>query len=67
MNLSFITSRSDFVVCEQQRRRPTCASTQPDQCLFVRCMERLGAKLASCKMFIIELVSVAEYSGLSLL
>ena len=30
----------DFVACEQQRRRPACASTQSDQCLYYSQLEQ---------------------------
>ena len=48
-------------VCEQQRRRPACASAQPDQCPFY---SRFGKYHIYTSIFL--LVSVAKETGLSL-
>ena len=32
MIIGLVTRKTDFVECEQQRRRPACASVQSDQC-----------------------------------
>ena len=35
-HMDFKAKKSDFVIFEQQRRRPACASTQSDQRLVIR-------------------------------
>ena len=54
-----------FWVCEQQRRRPACASAQSDQLLCYCYLESNISKLATSKISIFQLVSVAEQAGLS--
>ena len=51
-------------VCEQHRRRPACASAQTDQRLCYSDLESIISKLATSKMSIFQLVSVAEETGL---
>ena len=52
----------DVVACEQQRRRPACASTQFDQRLCSSLILKFEIfKLASCKMTAFWLVYVAEH------
>ena len=31
--MDLVARKSDFVACEQQRRRPACTDVQSDQCL----------------------------------
>ena len=40
------------VVCEQQTRRPACASVQSDQCLSFHLLESIISKLATSKISI---------------
>ena len=51
-------------VCEQHRRRPSCATAQSDQRLFIRFLERIICKLAAGEISIFKLVSIAEETGL---
>ena len=55
-----------FGVCEQQRRRPSCASLQTDQRLCYLLFESIISKNATSEIQIFLLVSVAEESGVSL-
>ena len=53
-HMSHIMTKPAFVICEQQRRRSACASTQSDQIAFVvRCLDNL-----------IPLVSILKISRL---
>ena len=55
------------VVCEQQRRRPACASAQSDQRLcYSRVLESIISRLAMSEIVIFYLVSTAEENGLKL-
>ena len=55
------------VVCQQQRRRPACPSPKTDQCLcYSLFLERTISKLASSKISMFWLASVAVETGLSL-
>ena len=54
-----------FVVCEQQWRRPTCASGQSDQRLCYSLSRKKIDKLAISKLSIFYLVSVTEQTGFS--
>ena len=60
------TRKPDFVAWEKQRHRPACTSTQSDQCLYVCFLESVVYKLATCKVSIFYLVSVAEQTGFNL-
>ena len=51
-------------VCEQDRRRPACASAQSDQRLFFCFLESIICKLAAGEISIFKLVSLAEETGL---
>ena len=51
-------------VCEQHRRRPSCAFAQSDQRLFIRFLESIICKLAAGEISIFKLVSIAEETGL---
>ena len=55
-------------VCEQQRRRPACASAQSDQRLRYSLFEkkRIISKLATSEISLSWLASVAEETALSL-
>ena len=53
-------------VCEQNRRRPACASPQSDQRLCYSLLENFICKLATGEISILYLVSVAGKTGLSL-
>ena len=53
-------------VCEQQRRRPACASAQTDQLLCYLFLGSTISILATSEISIFELVSVAEETCLSL-
>ena len=53
-------------VCEQQRRRPACASAQSSQRLCFRLLENIISKLATSGFSIFYIVSVVEQAGLSL-
>ena len=55
-----------YAICEQQRFRSDCASTQSGQHFFVHCFDSLIPIVAKPKVSIPSLVSVAEQSGLSL-
>ena len=61
------TRKPVFWVCEQQRRRPACTSSQRLISAFVICfLESIISKLASREISIVWLVSVAEETSLSL-
>ena len=51
--------------CEQQRRRPPCASAQSDQHLCCL-LKSIISKLATSEISFLQLVSVTEEAGLSL-
>ena len=51
-------SKPDFGACEQQRRRPACASAQSNQDLCYSV-----PATCTCKILIVQLVSVAEHAG----
>ena len=53
-------------VCEQQRRRPACASAQSDQCLCCLVRGKYHIKTYSKRNFTILAISVAEQAGLNL-
>ena len=55
-----------FGVCEQQGRRPACASAQSDQRRVIHLLESILSKLATGELSIFKLVSVAKQTGLSL-
>ena len=55
-----------FGVCQQQRRRPVCASVQSDQCHCYSSLESIIFRLNTSQISIFLLVSVAEGTGLSL-
>ena len=62
--LSHVTRKLVFAICEQQRRRSACASAQSDQRLFVRCMNSIIPILAVTEISRFQLVSVAEQAEL---
>ena len=53
-------------VCEKHRRRPACASAQPDQRLCLSLIESIIYRLATSAISNFYLVSVAEETGLKL-
>ena len=55
------------VICEQQRRRPACASAQSDQRIFaVRCLDGKISLDSIAEISRLQLGSVASQAGLSL-
>ena len=52
--------------CEQQRRRPACASAQLISAFVIHLLESVISKLAASKFSSFYLVSIAEEAGLSL-
>ena len=60
------SKKSDYVACKQQSHRPACASSQYGQPFFILFMESIVVSLAPFKNFNVQLVSVAEKTGLSL-
>ena len=58
--------KPDFVACKKHRHSPACTSTQSDQRLYVRFLESVVYKLATCKVSIFYLDSVAEQTGFNL-
>ena len=64
--MSLDARKSVFDVWEQQRRRPACASEQSDQRLCYSLIGKYIYRLATSEILILELVSVAEETGLSL-
>ena len=53
-------------ICEQQRRRPACASAQTDQCFCYSILESNKSNLNAREISIFLLVSAAEETGLCL-
>ena len=64
--LSLVMRKPVFALCEQQRRRSACASTQSDQRLCFRCLDSIIPLLAIAEISSLLLVSVAEQVSLSL-
>ena len=54
------------VICEQQRRKPACASAQSDQRLCFRCLDGVMSLVSVIKISSLMLASVAEQASLSL-
>ena len=55
-----------YAICEQQRFRSDCASTQSSQHCFVHRFDSIIPIVAKPKVSSFSLVSVAEQTGLSL-
>ena len=53
-------------VCKEQSHRPACPSTQTDQHICYSLFRSIISELASDKISIFQLVSVADETGLSL-
>ena len=66
--MGLVARKPNFVVCEQQKCRPGCASAQTDliSMFVVHSLESIIAKLAICKILIFQLVLVAQQAALSL-
>ena len=58
--LGIIAIKPDFVLCEQQRLRPACASTQSGQHLVIRLLECISSKLSSCEISMCTTVPVGH-------
>ena len=67
LTLQRYARNSAIGVCEQQRRRPACASAQSDQRLAIHLLNSIILKLAPSEISLFYLVSVAEKAGLGIL
>ena len=66
LHVSHFVRKLVFAICEQQMRRSACASAQSDRRLCFRCLYSIISILAISKISRLQLVSVAEQTGLSL-
>ena len=64
--LSHVMRKPVCGICEQQRRRSTCASAQSDQHLYFRCLDNIIPLVSTSKTSSLYLASVAEQAGLGL-
>ena len=55
-----------LAICEQQRCRSACTSTQSDQHFVVRYLDSIIHILAKSKISRLQLVSAAAHAGLSM-
>ena len=55
-----------YVICEQQRRRSACASTQSLQHLSVRCLDSIIPLVSMYEIASLKLASVGVQAGLNL-
>ena len=69
LNLQRYARNSAIGVCEQQRRRPACASAKSDQRLCYSLIEYYSIilKLAPSEISLFYLVSVAEKAGFGMI
>ena len=52
--------KSVYAICEQQRRRSTCAAAQSDQHICFRCLDSIIRLLAISEISRLKLASEAE-------
>ena len=55
-----------FAICEQQRRRSACSSTQSDHAFIVRCLDSIIPLVSISEISRFYLASVAAQAGLCL-